>query len=161
MISLLIRQLVFLIFELFDDFRIFLIQIIKIQQVKIGDLMVVGRYMDRIRAIEPLRTTPAGTVFWDIQMLGLRGTSAARKIRTIMPQARIVFTTAYSEYTLEAFEIQSIDYKLYLNVKSVRMRISASTLYSVPRGNFIFICRIPKAGNYHGKRARRRRLTLF
>lgn len=35
--------------------------------------MVVGRYMDRIRAIEPLRTTPAGTVFWDIQMLGLRG----------------------------------------------------------------------------------------
>lgn len=123
--------------------------------------MVVGRYMDRIQAIEPLRTTPAGTVFWDIQMLGLRGTSAARKIRTIMPQARIVFTTAYSEYTLEAFEIQSIDYKLYLNVKSVRMRISASTLYSVPRGNFIFICRIPKAGNYHGKRARRRRLTLF
>lgn len=71
--------------------------------MKIGDVTVVGRYMDPIRAIEPLGTTPVDTVFWDIQMPGLRGTEAARKIRTIMPQARIVFTTAYSEYAVEAF----------------------------------------------------------
>lgn len=77
--------------------------------MKIGDVTVVGRYMDPIRAIEPLGTTPVDTVFWDIQMPGLRGTEAARKIRTIMPIARIVFTTAYA---VEAFEIQSIDYLL-------------------------------------------------
>lgn len=79
---------------------------------QIGDVTVVGRYLDPVRAIEALDKTPVDAVFLDNQMPGMTGIDAARKIRDILPQIPIVFTTAYSEYAVEAFEIQSTDYLL-------------------------------------------------
>jgi len=79
---------------------------------QIGDVQVVGRYSNAIRAIEALRTTPVDAVFLDYQMPGMTGMTAARKIRDMYPQMQIVFTTAYAEYAVEAFEIQSTDYLL-------------------------------------------------
>lgn len=79
---------------------------------QIGDVEVVGRFTNPIRAIEALNTTPVDAVFLDNQMPGMTGMEAARKIRAIQPQMPIVFTTAYAEYAVEAFEIQSTDYLL-------------------------------------------------
>lgn len=79
---------------------------------QIGDVKVVGRFANPVRAIEALNTTPVDAVFLDNQMPGMMGTEAARKIREIRPQMPIVFTTAYAEYAVEAFEIQSTDYLL-------------------------------------------------
>jgi Response regulator containing CheY-like receiver and SARP domains len=79
---------------------------------QIGDVKVVGRYINPIQAIEALGQSPVDAVFLDNQMPGMMGTEAARTIRQTMPQMPIVFTTAYAEYAVEAFEIQSTDYLL-------------------------------------------------
>lgn len=78
----------------------------------IGDIKVVGRYMNPLQAIEALGNFPVDAVFLDNQMPGMKGTEAARKLRSMFPRMPIVFTTAYAEYAVEAFEIQSTDYLL-------------------------------------------------
>ncbi|OCT16889.1 hypothetical protein A8709_00815 [Paenibacillus pectinilyticus] len=78
----------------------------------IGDIKVVGRYMNPLQAIEALGNSTVDAVFLDNQMPGMKGTEAARKIRSMLPRMPIVFTTAYAEYAVEAFEIQSTDYLL-------------------------------------------------
>lgn len=80
---------------------------------RIGNVQVVGRSINPIQAIEALRETPrVDAVFLDIQMPGMKGTEAARRIRSLFPRMPIVFTTAHAEYAVEAFEIQSTDYLL-------------------------------------------------
>ncbi|MCU6711366.1 response regulator [Paenibacillus sp. J5C_2022] len=79
---------------------------------QIGNVQIAGRYINPIQALEELRHTTADAVFLDIEMPGLKGTEAARQIRKISPHLSIIFTTAYEQYAVEAFEIQSTDYLL-------------------------------------------------
>ncbi|SDC25292.1 Two-component response regulator, SAPR family, consists of REC, wHTH and BTAD domains [Paenibacillus sp. UNCCL117] len=79
---------------------------------EIGDVEVAGRFINPVQAIEYLTRCPVDAVFLDNQMPGMKGTEAARAIREMYPQLPIVFTTAYAEYAVEAFEIQSTDYLL-------------------------------------------------
>ncbi|MGO4499610.1 response regulator [Paenibacillus sp. 2RAB27] len=79
---------------------------------QIGNIHIVGTYMNPIQAIEALANSPVDAVFLDNQMPGMKGTEVARKIRSRLPRMPIVFTTAYAEYAVEAFEIQSTDYLL-------------------------------------------------
>ncbi|MGG4144218.1 response regulator [Paenibacillus algorifonticola] len=79
---------------------------------QIGSVQVAGRYINPLQAIEALSYTPVDAVFLDNQMPGMKGTEAARIIRGMFPHMPIVFTTAYAEYAVEAFEIQSTDYLL-------------------------------------------------
>ncbi|KQO14695.1 response regulator [Paenibacillus sp. Leaf72] len=79
---------------------------------QIGSVQVAGRYINPLQAIEALSYTPVDAVFLDNQMPGMKGTEAARIVRSMFPHMPIVFTTAYAEYAVEAFEIQSTDYLL-------------------------------------------------
>jgi len=79
---------------------------------QIGDVEVVGRYINPVQAIDAIRESPVDAVFLDNQMPGMKGTEVARTIRQMLPHVPIVFTTAYAEYAVEAFEIQSTDYLL-------------------------------------------------
>ncbi|RYE59508.1 MAG: response regulator transcription factor [Sphingobacteriales bacterium] len=56
-----------------------------------------------------LNDNPTDLVFLDIQMPGLNGLSFAR---TISQDTLVIFTTAYSQYALESYEIDAIDYLL-------------------------------------------------
>ncbi|RHW29609.1 LytR/AlgR family response regulator transcription factor [Oceanobacillus profundus] len=53
-------------------------------------------------------------IFLDVHMPGMRGVEAAKKITELayMKVPLFVFTTAYDEYAVEAFEIEAIDYML-------------------------------------------------
>jgi two-component SAPR family response regulator len=102
---------------------------------QIGEVEVVGKFLNPLQAIEALVTTPADAVFLDNQMPGMTGMEAARRIRDVRPQLPLVFTTAYSEYAVEAFEIQSTDYllkpitmnRLEHAVSRIRQAVSAAS----------------------------------
>lgn len=86
---------------------------------QLGNVQVIGRYMNPVEAIEVIRTlqsngreSPIDAVFLDNRMPGMNGMEVARAIRQMIPQMPIIFTTAHAEYAVEAFEIQSIDYLL-------------------------------------------------
>lgn len=56
-----------------------------------------------------LREQPVDLLFCDIQMPGLNGMELSR----MLPEAtRVIFTTAFSQYAVEGFRVQAVDYLL-------------------------------------------------
>jgi two-component system LytT family response regulator len=74
-----------------------------------GRVSVAGSNTDPTKALNNLQTTPCDVVFADIEMPDLSGFEMLAKLN---PQPLVVFTTAYSQYALQAFELHSVDYLL-------------------------------------------------
>ena len=72
-----------------------------------GRVTVAGSSTDPNEALQELRSRPVDVIFTDIEMPDLSGFEMLRRID---PQPLVVFTTAYSQYALQAFEVNSIDY---------------------------------------------------
>ena len=72
---------------------------------------IAGFSTDPEAALEFLRTRPADVdvLFLDIQMPGLTGFELLQHLER---PPLVVFTTAYDQYALDAFEVSSIDYLL-------------------------------------------------
>lgn len=68
---------------------------------------IVGSSPDPAQAIEELRAQPCDVLFTDIEMPDLSGFEMLAKLN---PQPFVVFTTAYSQFALQAFEVNSVDY---------------------------------------------------
>lgn len=65
-----------------------------------------------------LREHPVGLVFLDIQMPGTDGITFARSIGK---DTHVIFTTAFSQYALESYDLDAIDY-LLKPIKPVRFQ---------------------------------------
>jgi DNA-binding LytR/AlgR family response regulator len=76
---------------------------------KIDFLELAGSFENPLDAINCLKTEDIKLVFLDIQMPEIKGTDFAK---LVPPQTKIIFTTAYSEYALEGFDLNAIDYLL-------------------------------------------------
>jgi DNA-binding LytR/AlgR family response regulator len=76
---------------------------------KLDFLDLAGTFENPLEAMALLKKEAIDVVFLDIQMPEIKGTDFAKLIPT---GARIIFTTAYSEYALEGFELNAIDYLL-------------------------------------------------
>ncbi len=74
-----------------------------------GRVDVVGRASDAAEALAALGRTPADVVFLDIHMPGMSGLELAERLP---PDLAVVFTTAYDQHALAAFEANAIDYLL-------------------------------------------------
>lgn len=76
-----------------------------------ADIQVVGEASDGAEAVERIRASRPDVVFLDIQMPKLDGFGVIQEIgAAAMPV--VVFTTAYDEHALRAFEVQALDYLL-------------------------------------------------
>ncbi len=64
---------------------------------------------DPLDSIERMRTEPFDVLFTDIEMPDLSGFEMLARLD---PGPLVIFTTAYSQYALQAFEVNSIDYLL-------------------------------------------------
>jgi two-component system LytT family response regulator len=74
-----------------------------------GRVQVVGSSTDPELALEEIAGSPMDVLFLDIQMPGLTGFDLLERLDVDVP---VIFTTAYDEYALEAFSVNSIDYLL-------------------------------------------------
>lgn len=70
-------------------------------------LELAGTYTSAISAIKKLHEEPVDILFLDIQMPELSGLEFAM----VLPKTtKVIFTTAYNQYALESYKVNSIDY---------------------------------------------------
>lgn len=72
-----------------------------------GSLQLAGSFNSASTASEFMEKHVVDLVFLDIQMPGITGIEFAR---TISKRTLVIFTTAYTEYALDSYEVDAIDY---------------------------------------------------
>jgi two-component system, LytTR family, response regulator len=70
---------------------------------------LVATFRNGLKAFEYLSEEAVDIVFLDINMPHISGISLSKMIRK---NVQIIFTTAYSEYAVESYEVDAIDYLL-------------------------------------------------
>jgi DNA-binding LytR/AlgR family response regulator len=76
---------------------------------KIPFLQLQKTFTDASEAAKFLRKQPVDLIFLDIQMPDILGTEFYRRHA---PDKMVIFTTAFSEYAVEGFELSAVDYLL-------------------------------------------------
>lgn len=79
---------------------------------EIGGIEVVGIYENSLSALKGIEVLNPDLVFLDIEMPGMSGLELFEKITEIKKTPNIIFVTAYSQYAVEAFELNALDYVL-------------------------------------------------
>jgi DNA-binding LytR/AlgR family response regulator len=85
------------------------IEALEILIKKLPDLEIVDKCTDAIRAFGILQKKHIDLMFLDIQMPEITGLSF---LKTLKNPPFVIFTTAYREYALEAFDLDVVDYLL-------------------------------------------------
>lgn len=91
-----------------DDEPLALQQLVSYIQ-KVSFLQLVGQCQSALEAKEFLNREPVDAVFCDINMPDLNGMDF---VKSLAAPPLIVFTTAYSEYAVEGFKVNAVDYLL-------------------------------------------------
>ncbi|CAM4262993.1 LytTR family DNA-binding domain-containing protein [Zobellia roscoffensis] len=72
-------------------------------------LTLVAEVANPLEALQIIKKEKVDLLFLDIQMPEIKGTDFAK---LVPDHIQIIFTTAYSEYALEGFELNALDYLL-------------------------------------------------
>lgn len=107
---------------------------------QIEGVEVVGEAADGNAALTAQKELQADVLLLDIRMPGTDGMACARELSRLPQPPAVIFTTAYSEHALEAFEAEAIDYL----VKPVRKERLEQALSRVQR--LTPVSEIPKQG---------------
>ncbi len=92
-------------------------------------LTIVGEAANGVGALDVLHGVSADLVLTDIRMPDMDGIELARHLLKLAHPPVVIFTTAYQQHALEAFEVHAIDYLL----KPVRTPRLLAALQKVPR----------------------------
>jgi len=85
------------------------IEVIESHLQKFQQFEVVGKCNDAILAFQLLQQKTVDLMFLDIKMPGITGTDFLKNLKN---PPKVIFTTAYSEYAIDAFELNAVDYLL-------------------------------------------------
>ncbi|BDX07143.1 LytR/AlgR family response regulator transcription factor [Planctobacterium marinum] len=78
---------------------------------KLGNVDIIAECQNGREAVSKITELGPDLVFMDIQMPGLNGFDVIKKLQSdIIPL--IIFTTAYEQYAIDAFEVHAVDYVL-------------------------------------------------
>lgn len=72
-------------------------------------LNLVGKYSSAVKATESLQDKDINLIFVDIQMPELNGLEFSK---TVDPNTRIIFTTAFDQYAIDGYKVNALDYLL-------------------------------------------------
>lgn len=73
------------------------------------DMRLLATFRNGIKAFEYLSQNPVDLVFLDINMPHLDGIALSQMIPS---RTKVVFTTAYSEFAVQSYEVNAVDYLL-------------------------------------------------
>lgn len=76
---------------------------------KLDYLNLVGEAENPLEALQLMKEHEVDVLFLDIQMPEIKGTDFAKMVDS---NTKIIFTTAYSQYALEGYELNAVDYLL-------------------------------------------------
>lgn len=85
------------------------IEAIRIHIEKLDSLKLVADCTDAIQAFDILRNNRIDLLFLDIQMPEMTGLDF---LKTLKNPPKVIFTTAYRDYAIQAFDLDVIDYLL-------------------------------------------------
>ena len=78
----------------------------------LGETDIVGEAVNGSEAIEKTVTLKPDLLLIDIRMPVMDGLEAVMHMQGIENPPKVIFTTAYDEHALEAFELNAVDYLL-------------------------------------------------
>jgi len=79
---------------------------------QLPQLELVASCTDGDTALAQIRALQPALVLMDIQMPGLTGLQVAKSLADEGPRPAVIFTTAYDEHAVTAFELHALDYLL-------------------------------------------------
>jgi two-component system LytT family response regulator len=76
-----------------------------------ADVEVIGECEDGFKAVDQIQAAKPDLLFLDVQMPEMDGFEVLRQVpRALLPV--VIFTTAYDQHALQAFEVNALDYLL-------------------------------------------------
>ncbi|MDV2686417.1 response regulator [Alkalihalophilus lindianensis] len=98
---------------------------------ELGGVEVVAAYTDSKKVLKEMHYLDFDVAFLDIDMGGVNGIDLAEHLINYNKDIQIVFATAYQEYAIKAFELNSIDYLL----KPIRKERLVRTVERLQKNN--------------------------
>lgn len=83
--------------------------LLEVYVVKTPFLSITGKFSSAVHALEELKSSEVNLIFLDIQMPDFNGLEFSKQVPT---QTKIIFTTAFSEYAIDGYKVNAIDYLL-------------------------------------------------
>ncbi|RQO69783.1 DNA-binding response regulator [Pedobacter sp. KBW06] len=80
---------------------------LKLMVARDTSLTLLGCFGNPVSALEFLAINTVELIFLDIQMSACNGIEFAKKVS---PEIMIVFTTAYTEYAIDSYQVNALDY---------------------------------------------------
>ena len=117
------------------------LEVIKLHAAKVPFLDLKASFTDAFDAIAWLQTNRVDLLFLDIKMPDISGVDVVKCLPKV---PMVVFTTAYSDYAVEGFELDAVDYllkpfSLARFLKACTKALDMHTLRSEKGQEFIFI----------------------
>ena len=112
--------------------------------VKEPDVAIVGEGASAAQAINAVLANKPSLLFLDIRMPGMDGFDVLGELHNAghSPMPEIIFTTAYDQYAIRAFEVSAADYllkpftydRLHTAIDRIRARVSHEISDRTPEG---------------------------
>lgn len=96
---------------LIDDEPIAL-EVLELMLSSYKNINIIGKYTKYADALESIREEKPDVIFLDMEMPDMNGLEVAEIFIRELNKVEIIFVTAYSEYAVDAFEVNAIDYLL-------------------------------------------------
>ncbi len=84
-------------------------ELLKSYALQTPSLELIGTYNSAIDALSVINEQSIDLIFLDINMPKMNGLEFSK---TLSPNIKIIFTTAYDQYALEGFKVNALDYLL-------------------------------------------------
>jgi two-component system, LytTR family, response regulator AlgR len=115
---------------------------------EIGDCEIVGEAGNGEEALAHCSDSQPDVVLLDVRMPGISGIEVARHIDSLEDPPAVIFTTAYDQYAVDAFETEAVGYLL----KPVRKEKLAHALRHAGRISPTRLAKVAKSAGFDSRR---------